>query len=82
MDKPAEQTTTYEYDVSSMEKVWLTNDKQFFDMVMSKPNAIPMFTPDLAGAEGVCPDQFVGLYVVGVLGDKLDRPFQQANQDE
>lgn len=73
---------TYHYDVSDMEKIWLTNDKQFYDMIMGKPNAVPMFTPDLAEAGGICLGQFAGFYLVGTLRETMDSPSQQASQGE
>lgn len=79
---------TYEFNVTDFERVWLTDDESFYEMIMGRPNAVPMLTPDLAkdvdslNGAGTCLGQCAGFYLVGVLRDTSAPRSRQANQGE
>ena len=66
---------TVEYDATIYEKVWLTNDKAFYERIMSKKNAVPMMAPELV-------KNFTPVYLVGVLRDKRDCQDGDATQEK
>jgi len=65
---------TIEYDATVYKKIWLTNDKRFYDRIVARDDGVQMMSPDLF-------KEFNPLYLVGVLQDKPGLQDEVASED-
>ena len=58
---------TFDYDVSEMEKVLVTDCKKTYEMFMTGKRAVPMLCPEIAGEMS---ESLSNVFIVGILRDK------------